>query len=103
MAEIKQFNSFPVSYCRLSDDFLNQRVLAEYYHHDMPSEPSISVLGVLTDVFISNDDDGYINLRFENGTDISFKKENYLTNISNEEVVFTSKYDSETYCIITIQ
>lgn len=103
MAEIRNFNSFPVSYNRLSNVFLNQRVLAEYYHHGMPSEPSLSVLAVLTEVFIETEDDGYIGLRFDNGTDVSFTKENYQTNISNDGVVFSSKHDSETYCIITVQ
>ncbi|MFD1066646.1 hypothetical protein [Oceanobacillus locisalsi] len=101
MAEIKQFNSFPVSYNKLTD-FTNKRVLAEYYHHDTPSEPSVSVLGTLTDVFISTDNDGYISLRFKYGTDVSFHEENYFTNLSYDSVVFASKNDEETYCIITL-
>ncbi|GAA0344136.1 hypothetical protein ACW0TQ_07955 [Oceanobacillus sp. M60] len=102
MAEIKQFNSFPVSFNRLKG-FTNQKVLAEYYHHDVPSEPSVSVLNVAEYVsFLDFETENFIGIRFADGTNVDFSSQIYNTNLSNDSVVFSSKNDEETYCIITL-
>lgn len=100
MSNILAFNNFKTSAKRLKE-FVSRECLLEYYHHNTPSEPSVSVLSIVEDVFYGNDGfDKYLSIRFKDGTDITFTDEAYNTNLSNDDVVFSSKFDDETYCIL---
>lgn len=100
MHKVIPMNNFKTSAKRL-EDFVGQVCLAEYYHHDVRSEPTVSILSEVTEVFYGEDGaEPYIALRFSDGTDLTFTSVVYNTNISNEAVVFGSKRDLETHCII---
>lgn len=99
MTTVAYFPSFKVSYNRLKENQENVYVV-EFYHRDMPSEPTVSIVDSISDVFAEFDDDPCITIRFDGGTDLTFSKENYYTNLSDGDVVFSSKHDDETYCII---
>lgn len=98
---VKQFNSYLTSYKELKRN-IHKRFLLEFYHHDMPSEPTVSTLCKVLDIF-HDDSDGemYINIRFYDGTDVHFKETIYNTNLTNGQVAFGSKQDDETYCLIS--
>lgn len=99
MKKVIQFNSFKTSYKRLLENKHNIYVV-EFYHHDMPSQPTVSIVSLVSDVFAEFNDETYISIRFNGGTDLTFTNESYTTNLSNECVVFSSKHNDETYCII---
>lgn len=99
MTNVAAFPSFKSSYRMLEKNKHNVYVV-EYYHRDMPSEPSVSIINLVSDIFADFDDEPYISIRFVGGTDLSFTEENYNTNISDDAVVFSSKHDDRTYCII---
>lgn len=68
----------------------------------MPSEPTVSVLNYVEDVLFEEvDGEKIITIRFEGGTDVCFKEELHYTNLSNGDVVFSSKKDDETYWLIS--
>lgn len=100
MAKVTEFPSFITSY-RFLEKNKDKETLVEFYHNDTPSEPSISVVDHVDSVLAAKiDGSAYIGIRFDGGTDLSFNDKNYNTNISNGAVIFSSKYDDETYCII---
>lgn len=104
MAEIKQFNSFPTSFKKINDSLGNgiPKINVEYYHHDFQDEPLLHIEAHLEGVrqdFI--EDHGHIISILTKETTIVFTENNYHTNLSNDDVVFSSKNDDETYCIIT--
>ncbi len=102
MTKVMPFNNFKTSYTELKNNTRN-RFLIEFYHHDFPSEPTLSVLdNVLEVVFDRIEGESYISIRlFSDTTDITFKSGSYHTNLSNGDVVFSSKHDNETYCLIS--
>lgn len=99
MSNVATFPSFIPSYKRLVENKNNVYVV-EFYHRDMPSEPTVSIINLVSEVFAEFDDEPYISIRFVGGTDLTFTSENYHTNLSDDDVVFSSKYDDETYCVI---
>src|SRR5690625_7993812 len=74
--------------------------VVEFYRRDTASEPTVSIINAVSDVFAAFDDEPYISIRFVGGTDLTFTGESYFTNLSGDAVVFSSKHDDETYCII---
>src|SRR5690625_2897656 len=100
MTKVTKFPSFVSSY-RYLEENKGEVTLVEFYHHDMPSEPSVSVVDHMDSVFTDNIEGSmHIGIRFDGGTDLSFDDKNYNTNISNGSVIFSSKHDNETNCII---
>ncbi len=99
MKNIATFPAFIPSYNRLVENKNNVYVV-EFYHRDMPSEPTVSIINLVSEVFADFDEEPYISIRFVGGTDLTFTRESYNTNLSNDAVVFSSKFDDETYCII---
>lgn len=99
MSKIATFPSFIPSYKRLKENKDNVYIV-EFYHRDMPSEPTVSIINSVEEVFADFEDETYISIRFKGGTDLAFTSESYHTNLSNDAVVFSSKFDDETYCII---
>lgn len=100
MSKIAPFPSFVPSYNRLKQN-KDQVYIVEFYHRDMPSEPTVSIINSVSEVFAYFDDEAYISIRFVGGTDLTFASESYFTNISGDAVVFSSKHDDETYCLIS--
>lgn len=104
MNNIKQFNSFKTSYKELKRNE-DKRFLIEFYHYDLPSMPTISVLDNVTEVMMFFDEmerEEYITIRtLKDNTDIYFSKKSYNTNLSNGCVVFSSKNDDKTHCLIS--
>lgn len=99
MSIVTLFPSFASSYKELVKNKHNVYIV-EFYHRDVPSEPTVSIINSVSDVFAHFDDESYISIRFVGGTDLTFTEESYTTNLSNGAVVFGSKCDNETYCII---
>lgn len=103
MLKVTHFPSFVYfqnSYNKLEDN-ANNVYLVELYHRDMPSQPTVSIVDQVSEVFSDiGADESYISIRFVGGTDLTFTSESYNTNISNNAVIFSSKFDDETYCII---
>lgn len=99
MSKIATFPSFIPSYNRLKEN-KGHVYIVEFYHRDMPSEPTVSIINSVEEVFADFEDESYISIRFEGGTDLIFTSESYHTNLSNDAVVFSSKFDDETHCII---
>lgn len=102
MSKIMQFNNFKTSYNELKNNS-RKRYLVEFYHHAFPGEPVISVLDNIYE--ISSDEiesESFISIKtFMGNTDITFRSNEYETNLSNGHVVFASKYDNDTYCLIS--
>lgn len=99
MTNVATFPSFIPSYKRLKENADNVYIV-EFYHQDTMSEPSVSIINSVSEVFADFDYEPYISIRFDGGTDLTFTGESYHTNLSNDAVVFSSKFDDETYCII---
>ncbi len=99
MTNVAAFQSFIPSYKRLKENE-NNVYIVEFYHRDTPSEPTVSIINSVSEVFANFDEDSYISIRFVGGTDLSFTSESYNTNLSKNAVVFNSKYDDDTFCII---
>lgn len=99
MSNIAVFPSFIPSYNMLLEN-KEKIYVVEFYHRDVPSEPTVSIINKVDEIFAHFGDDAYISIRFAGGTDLSFNADSYHTNISDNTVVFSSKYDDETYCFI---
>jgi len=97
---VTEFPSFKKGFERLKE-FVDEMCLVEFYHHEMPGVPSISVVGRIDSVF-SDYIEGlsHIGMRLDGGTDLNFDNGNYKIIFSNGSVIFSSKHDNETYCII---
>lgn len=79
-----------------------KRFLIECYHHDSPSEPTVSILNFVEDLMIEDvGEEKSISIRFDGGTDVCFREDLHHTNLSNGSVVFSSKHDDETYYLIS--
>jgi len=99
MTNVAAFPSFITSYNRLKENADNVYIV-ELYHQDRMSEPTVSIINSVSEVFADFDDEPYISIRFDGGTDLTFTSESYFTNLSGDAVVFSSKYAYETCCII---
>lgn len=99
MSNVTVFPSFVSSYKELVRN-KNSVYIVEFYHRDTPSEPTVSIINLVSEIFADFDEDPYISIRFIGGTDLTFTSENYSTNLSDDAVVFASKNDDETFCII---
>lgn len=100
---IKQFNNFQTSYRKMianaSIDLL--KINVEYYHHDFQSEPFLHIEGHIENITLDHIEEyGHVISVFTKETTLSFIESNYHTNLSNDCVIFSSKFDDETYCII---
>lgn len=105
MNKIKQFNNFQTSYKRLIEqpDIDLLKINIQYYHHDFQSEPFLHVEAEIDHIIIEHvEDHGLVISILTPETTFSFSERNYNTNLSNDAVVFSSKYDEETYCIIEL-
>jgi hypothetical protein len=72
------------------------------YHHDNNSEPTISVIGIASGVLQEHNDElGMIITIYLDDSYFAFCECRHFTNLSNEEVVFSSKHDDETFWIIS--
>lgn len=100
MTKVVAFPSFLPSYNKLRENE-DDTYIVEFYHKDMPSEPTVSIINSVSEVFADFDDEPYISIRFVGGTDLTFTSEGYHTNLSDDAVVFSSKHDDETYCVIS--
>lgn len=99
MSNVSTFPSFIPSYKALKANKDNVYIV-EFYHNDTPSEPTVSIINLVEEIFADFDDEPYISIRFVGGTDLTFTSDNYHTNLSNNAVVFSSKHDDDTHCII---
>lgn len=80
-------------------EYLNINI--QFYHHDYQSEPFMLIEGKVKSLLL-DDVIGYgetIDITTAELL-ISFNEKSYYTNISSDAVVFSSKNDDETYCII---
>ncbi|WP_200411952.1 hypothetical protein [Virgibacillus salexigens] len=103
MSNVKQFNNFQTSYRRLVEKASNDltKIFIEFYHHDFQSEPFLHVEAPVERIFMEHvEEHGNIILILTSETTFTFNEKNYNTNISNDVVVFSSKNDEQTYCII---
>ncbi|MBU9711112.1 hypothetical protein [Evansella tamaricis] len=103
MNNIKQFNSYQTTFNKLIKQANNDliKINIAYYHHDYQSEPFLHIEAHIENVHIEETIDyGKIITIHTNEVALSFFEKNYLTNISGDAVVFSSKHDEETYCII---
>lgn len=101
MATVTQFPSFKTSYKRLKENKYRS-FLVEFYHYDNRSEPTLSIFSLVSEITIYEiDNEKLIGIRFVGGTDLTFRESIYNSNLSNDDVVFSSKFDDETYCIIS--
>lgn len=99
MSKVMDFPSFIPSYQMLLKN--KEKVyVVEFYHRDTPSEPTVSIINKVDEIFADFNDEPYISIRFVGGTDLTFTEDSYFTNISKNTVVFSSKVDEETYCFI---
>lgn len=78
------------------------KVNIEFYHHDFQSEPFLHLEASVKNVSIEQvEEHGKVISILTPETLFSFSERNYHTNLSNDDVVFSSKKDDETYCLIS--
>lgn len=100
MTKITNLPTFTTSYKALKEN-IGELVLVELYHQDIVFDPVVSVVSQLNATFNANDEGiSHINLRIDGGTDLKFNSDNFDTGISDGAVVFLSKHDEGTYCVI---
>jgi len=101
MSKVTPFPSFKVSIDELRKR-LGTPAYIEFYHHDFASEPTTVIHADLQDVSAEKVDEHgtVLTIRFKDTT-LTFTEKNHHTNLSNGAVVFSSKYDPETYWFIT--
>ncbi len=104
MGKTIEFNNFQTTFNKLTRQAKNDllKINIEFYHHDFESEPFIHVEADVENISIENVDlNGKVITILTNETAFSFTERNHYTNLSNDDVVFSSKNDDETYCIIS--
>lgn len=103
MSNIKTFNNFQTSYRKMIENASNDltKILIEFYHHDFQSEPFLVVSGHAETIRMEEVEEygKIINITTKENI-LTFTERNYHTNLSNNAIVFSSKFDDETYCII---
>lgn len=71
------------------------------YHHDFSGEPQLTVGSYIETLRLDYvSDHGLIITIITTETTLSFSEKNYTVNTSNGDIVFVSKHDDETHCII---
>ncbi|MEN2467993.1 hypothetical protein [Ornithinibacillus sp. JPR2-1] len=103
MPKTIQFNSFQTTYNKLLKNAINDltKVNIQYFHHDFQSEPFLHVEAKVENVMLEHvETHGLVITVLTPETTFTFTERNYYTNLSNDAVVFSSKNDGETYCII---
>jgi hypothetical protein len=103
MSNITNFPAFTSSYKKLKEESENKllRIFIEFYHHDFQSEPFMYLEGSVQTISMEEiEEHGKVINIITSETILSFTERNYHTNISGDAVVFSSKDDNETYCII---
>jgi len=97
---ITNFPSFKPSFKKLKLN-AKKRYSMQFYHHDFNSEPFLHVDAYAQFVRMEEiSEHGLIITIITPDTLITFSEKNHSTNISGDSVVFSSKHDDETYCII---
>lgn len=100
MTAVANFPSFIPSYKQLKENEHKQFSIA-FYHHDCGSEPTIHISDYAESIRLDDDEEyGKIIEIHTPETFMTFTEKNHLTNLSNDDVVFSSKHDDETYWII---
>lgn len=98
--KITNFPAFTPSFNKLIEN-QEKRFLIEFYHYDFNSEPFLYTDCYVQDIIMEKvPEHGLIITIFTPYTTISLSERNHFTNISDEAVVFSSKHDDESYCII---
>lgn len=102
MSKVMEFNNFKTTYNELKSN-TRKRFLIEFYHHTSPGDPVLSVLDNVYEVASCEiEGETYITIKtFSETTDVTFTSGVYETNLSNGYVVFASRYDNRTYCLIS--
>lgn len=101
MKSVTIFPSFIPSYKRLKE---NQHKVfhIEFYHHDPNSEPTFYINSKALDIRFEKIEDEWMSITIRTPEiELTFGERNYFTNLSNDDVVFSSKFDDETYCLIS--
>lgn len=102
MTNLSKFPSFMPCYKALEEN-KHSPFSIEMYHHDSPSEPTVFIAEVPREIRLDRlDEYGMIIEIHLTNTCLVFTERNHNTNLSNDSVVFSSKYDDETYWIIEI-
>lgn len=103
MNNVAVFSSFIPSYKKLQQLSHNKdlNIFIQYFHHDDQSEPFLFLEGKVDSLRLDEvEEHGKIISITTPESMFTFTERNYLTNISGDAVVFSSKNDNETYCII---
>jgi len=103
MSNIATFSAFVPSYRKLQQLSYNKvlNIFIQYFHHDDQSEPFLYLEGEVNSLRLEEvEEQGKIISITTPESMFTFSERNYLTNISGDAVVFSSKNDNETYCII---
>ncbi|MBT2600916.1 hypothetical protein J7E18_16405 [Oceanobacillus sp. ISL-73] len=103
MSKVLNLNSFNRTYKKIVEKADNDliKLNVEFYHHDFQSEPILHMEAKIQNVlFDKSRDDGSVITIMTNESYLSFTEKNYYTNLSGDDVVFSSKHNAETYCII---
>lgn len=103
MTNVAVFSSFIPSYRKLKHLSRNGvlNIFIQYFHHDDQSEPFLFLEGEVSSLKLDEvEGHGKIISITTPESMFTFSERNYLTNISGDAVVFSSKNDNETYCII---
>ncbi|OAK70052.1 hypothetical protein [Lederbergia galactosidilytica] len=104
MGKTIEFNNFQTTFNRLTRQAKNKllKINIEFYHHDSASEPFIHVEADIERIFMEiAEPHGKVITILTQETTFSFTERNHHTNLSNDDVVFSSKNDDETFCIIS--
>lgn len=105
MAALQSSEAFKKSYARMREVFRETtgvRFNIEYYHFDDDSEPVISIDAEAERLVLDYvPEHGLVISILTKESIIGFSEKNYTTNLgSDNSVVFASKNDNETHCII---
>jgi hypothetical protein len=105
MSELQSSEVFQKSYERMKGIFQENdlvRFNIEYYHFDTDSEPVISIDAEAEKLVLDYvPEHGLVISILTKESIISFSEKNYTTNLgSDNSVVFASKHNDETHCII---
>ncbi|WP_337970215.1 hypothetical protein [Virgibacillus salexigens] len=103
MPKVTNLPAFKSSFKKLKEKESNSllKMNMEFYHHDFQSEPFLHVEAPVESIFMEHvEEHRNIISILTSETTFTFSEKNYNTNISNDVVVFSSKNDEQTYCII---
>lgn len=93
-------STFGQSFKQLKKNF-DMKFFIHFYHHNANSEPFLHIDGYIENLSIERvDEHGFAINILTHETILVFTEQNYFSNISGESVVFSSKHDDGTHCII---